>query len=207
MLCTWRCLSAVLCLSHVRVLCVCTATTQVAAFGKTTLGLTYSLVLGEAVLSPAIPSVAARAGGIFFPLAKVRVCVCAAVAAGVMIWLCDLVQVLQMGRKTHGSMHGFTFWQASYSSHDPSCPSPWHQPIYAVLVVVSLVAVAVAVVGPVPGLRLRPRQGHSQEDGRIRDEDLLPDHNRVQVCVTEKTFCCCYYQCYPSVSQEFDSNV
>lgn len=48
-------------------------TLQVAAFGKTTLGLTYSLVLGEAVLSPAIPSVAARAGGIFFPLAKVRV--------------------------------------------------------------------------------------------------------------------------------------
>lgn len=47
-----------------------------AAFGKTTLGLTYSLVLGEAVLSPAIPSVAARAGGIFFPLAKVRVCGC-----------------------------------------------------------------------------------------------------------------------------------
>jgi len=44
---------------------------MVAAFGKTTLGLTYSLVLGEAVLSPAIPSVAARAGGIFFPLAKV----------------------------------------------------------------------------------------------------------------------------------------
>jgi di/tricarboxylate transporter len=34
----------------------------VAAFGKTTLGLTYSLVLGEALLSPAIPSVAARAG-------------------------------------------------------------------------------------------------------------------------------------------------
>jgi hypothetical protein len=29
-------------------------------------------VMGEAVLSPAIPSVAARAGGIFFPLAKVR---------------------------------------------------------------------------------------------------------------------------------------
>lgn len=49
-----------------------TVALQVAAFGKTTLGLTYSLVLGEAVLSPAIPSVAARAGGIFFPLAKVR---------------------------------------------------------------------------------------------------------------------------------------
>jgi anion transporter len=42
----------------------------VAAFGKTTLGLTYSLVFAEALLSPAIPSVAARAGGIFFPLAK-----------------------------------------------------------------------------------------------------------------------------------------
>jgi hypothetical protein len=39
---------------------------------QTTLGLTYSLVFGEALLSPAIPSVAARAGGIFFPLAKVR---------------------------------------------------------------------------------------------------------------------------------------
>jgi di/tricarboxylate transporter len=53
-------------------LTLCCAVLQVAAFGKTTLGLTYSLVLGEAVLSPAIPSVAARAGGIFFPLAKVR---------------------------------------------------------------------------------------------------------------------------------------
>lgn len=42
----------------------------VSAFGKTTLGLTYSLVFAEAFLSPSIPSVAARAGGIFFPLAK-----------------------------------------------------------------------------------------------------------------------------------------
>lgn len=42
----------------------------VSVFGKTTLGLTYSLVAAEALLSPAIPSVAARAGGIFFPLAK-----------------------------------------------------------------------------------------------------------------------------------------
>ncbi|GAX75182.1 hypothetical protein CEUSTIGMA_g2626.t1 [Chlamydomonas eustigma] len=42
----------------------------VSAFGKTTLGLVYSLVMAEALLSPAIPSVAARAGGIFFPLAK-----------------------------------------------------------------------------------------------------------------------------------------
>lgn len=40
-------------------------------FGSTTLGLTYSLVLAEALLAPAIPSVAARAGGIFFPLAQV----------------------------------------------------------------------------------------------------------------------------------------
>lgn len=43
----------------------------VSLFGKTTLGLTYSLVFAEALLAPAIPSVAARAGGIFFPLAKV----------------------------------------------------------------------------------------------------------------------------------------
>lgn len=46
----------------------------VSLFGKTTLGLTYSLVLGEALLAPAIPSVAARAGGLFLPLAKVREC-------------------------------------------------------------------------------------------------------------------------------------
>ncbi len=43
----------------------------VSKFGSTTLGLTYSLVLAEALLAPAIPSVAARAGGIFFPLAQV----------------------------------------------------------------------------------------------------------------------------------------
>ncbi|CAD7700245.1 unnamed protein product [Ostreobium quekettii] len=42
----------------------------VSAFGKTTLGLTYSLVFAEALLAPTIPSVAARAGGIFFPLAR-----------------------------------------------------------------------------------------------------------------------------------------
>lgn len=42
----------------------------VAAFGKTTLGLTYSLVLAEALLAPTIPSVAARSGGIFYPLAR-----------------------------------------------------------------------------------------------------------------------------------------
>mmetsp|Transcript_69329 Transcript_69329/g.219368 ORF Transcript_69329/g.219368 Transcript_69329/m.219368 type:complete len:571 (-) Transcript_69329:1084-2796(-) len=42
----------------------------VAAFGKSSLGLTYSLVFAEAILAPAIPSVAARAGGIFLPLAK-----------------------------------------------------------------------------------------------------------------------------------------
>ena len=39
-------------------------------FGKSTLGLTYSLVFSEALLAPAIPSLAARAGGIFLPLAK-----------------------------------------------------------------------------------------------------------------------------------------
>ncbi len=52
------------------------AYSMVAAFGKTTLGLTYSLVLGEALLSPAIPSVAARSGGIFFPLAKALCLAC-----------------------------------------------------------------------------------------------------------------------------------
>jgi di/tricarboxylate transporter len=45
-------------------------------FGRTTLGLTYSLVLAEGLLSPAIPSVAARAGGIFFPLAKALCLAC-----------------------------------------------------------------------------------------------------------------------------------
>ena len=42
----------------------------VSLFGKSTLGLTYSLVFSEALLAPAIPSLAARAGGIFLPLAK-----------------------------------------------------------------------------------------------------------------------------------------
>ena len=40
-------------------------------FGKTTLGLTYAMVFAEFLLAPAIPSVAARSGGIFFPLARV----------------------------------------------------------------------------------------------------------------------------------------
>ena len=46
------------------------------AFGKTTLGLAYSLVFAEALLAPAIPSVAARAGGIFFPLVKALCLAC-----------------------------------------------------------------------------------------------------------------------------------
>jgi len=41
----------------------------VSAFGKSTLGLTYSLVFSEALFAPAIPSLAARSGGIFVPLA------------------------------------------------------------------------------------------------------------------------------------------
>lgn len=48
----------------------------VSAFGKTTLGLAYSLVFAEALLAPAIPSVAARAGGIFFPLVKALCLAC-----------------------------------------------------------------------------------------------------------------------------------
>ena len=48
----------------------------VSAFGKSTLGLTYSLVFSEALLAPAIPSLAARAGGIFLPLAKALCVAC-----------------------------------------------------------------------------------------------------------------------------------
>lgn len=48
----------------------------VSVFGKTTLGLAYSLVFAEALLAPAIPSVAARAGGIFFPLVKALCLAC-----------------------------------------------------------------------------------------------------------------------------------
>ncbi|XP_051141786.1 dicarboxylate transporter 1, chloroplastic-like [Andrographis paniculata] len=39
-------------------------------FGSSSLGLGYSLVFSEALLAPAIPSVSARAGGIFLPLMK-----------------------------------------------------------------------------------------------------------------------------------------
>lgn len=48
----------------------------VSLFGKTTIGLTYSLVFAEALLAPAIPSVAARAGGLFLPLAKALCLAC-----------------------------------------------------------------------------------------------------------------------------------
>jgi len=48
----------------------------VSAFGKSTLGLTYSLVFSEALLAPAIPSLAARAGGIFLPLTKALCVAC-----------------------------------------------------------------------------------------------------------------------------------
>ncbi|XP_057806604.1 dicarboxylate transporter 1, chloroplastic-like [Salvia miltiorrhiza] len=42
----------------------------VSLYGSSSLGLGYSLVLSEALLAPAIPSVSARAGGIFLPLVK-----------------------------------------------------------------------------------------------------------------------------------------
>ncbi|KAL2632492.1 hypothetical protein R1flu_003971 [Riccia fluitans] len=48
----------------------------VALFGKTSLGLGYSLVFSEALLAPAIPSVSARAGGIFLPLVKALCLAC-----------------------------------------------------------------------------------------------------------------------------------
>lgn len=40
----------------------------VAVFGRTTLGLGYSLVASDLVLAPAIPSNTARAGGVIFPI-------------------------------------------------------------------------------------------------------------------------------------------
>lgn len=49
----------------------------VSLFGASTLGLTYSLVFSEFLLAPAIPSVAARAGGIMLPI-----CVSLAEACG-----------------------------------------------------------------------------------------------------------------------------
>jgi len=48
----------------------------VSIFGKSTLGLCYSLVFSEALLAPAIPSLAARAGGIFLPLTKALCVAC-----------------------------------------------------------------------------------------------------------------------------------
>ena len=39
-------------------------------FGRKTLGLSYSLVLSEFILSPAMPSNTARAGGIFYPIIR-----------------------------------------------------------------------------------------------------------------------------------------
>lgn len=40
----------------------------VRAFGKSALGLSYSLIFSELILAPAIPSTAARSGGIMFPI-------------------------------------------------------------------------------------------------------------------------------------------
>lgn len=40
----------------------------VSVFGKKTLGLSYGLLFSELVLSPAIPSVTARAGGVIYPI-------------------------------------------------------------------------------------------------------------------------------------------
>jgi DASS family divalent anion:Na+ symporter len=42
----------------------------ISRFGHSTLGLSYGLVLAEFMLSPLIPSVTARGGGIIFPIAK-----------------------------------------------------------------------------------------------------------------------------------------
>lgn len=45
-------------------------------FGSSSLGLGYSLVFSEALLAPAIPSVSARAGGVFLPLVKALCAAC-----------------------------------------------------------------------------------------------------------------------------------
>lgn len=37
-------------------------------FGKTPLGLSYGLVIGEMLVAPTMPSVIARAGGVFLPI-------------------------------------------------------------------------------------------------------------------------------------------
>ena len=42
----------------------------VALFGKKTLGLSYGLLMSELILSPAIPSVTARTGGVIFPIVQ-----------------------------------------------------------------------------------------------------------------------------------------
>lgn len=42
----------------------------VAKFGRTTLGLSYSFVVSELILAPAIPSNTARGGGIIFPILR-----------------------------------------------------------------------------------------------------------------------------------------
>jgi DASS family divalent anion:Na+ symporter len=42
----------------------------ISKLGKSTLGLSYGLVISEFILSPFIPSVVARGGGIIFPIAK-----------------------------------------------------------------------------------------------------------------------------------------
>ncbi|KAF4368353.1 dicarboxylate transporter 2.1, chloroplastic [Cannabis sativa] len=44
------------------------ATFLVKCFGKSTLGLSYGLTIGEALIAPAMPSTTARAGGVFLPI-------------------------------------------------------------------------------------------------------------------------------------------
>jgi di/tricarboxylate transporter len=46
------------------------ATYFVKMLGKSTLGLSYGLVVSEVLLAPAMPSTTARAGGVFLPIIK-----------------------------------------------------------------------------------------------------------------------------------------
>ena len=86
----------------------------VSLFGKTTLGLAYSLVFAEALLAPAIPSVAARAGGIFFPLVKALCLACG--SDPVRVCLCARTQM--KGLSTHERSVGAAFLRL----HEPGAP-------------------------------------------------------------------------------------
>ena len=72
----------------------------VSVFGKTTLGLTYSLVFAEALLAPAIPSVAARAG----VLKLFHRCTC---VSQTVFGLCPVIDFCVCSQQRHCKHAGF----------------------------------------------------------------------------------------------------